>query len=86
MNTYLPKPLLVSAIETLAKNQQEIKNFHDISRSDIIDKSIEGSIINTSLNKPRLHWREYEWTDDGFLVGNNVITTIIFYSKASTQI
>ena len=48
--------LKVSVLQNLANgNARIILNFHDRVHSDIIDKSFEGSIANTSLNKLKLH-------------------------------
>ena len=51
----LPDPLKLSVLQNLADgNACKIVNLHDRVHSDIIDKSIEGSITNTSLNKLRI--------------------------------
>ena len=54
-NTVLPNPLVVSALQNSSNNSQEVQTFYDSVRSNIISKSIECSIINTSMKKLRLH-------------------------------
>ena len=48
----------------------------------MIDKSIEGSITKTSLNKLRINREEYEWDETGVLIRNYGPTTpeLIFKS------
>ena len=59
-NKFLPNPLVVSALQNLASNPQEVENLYDMVRSDMISKAIEGSIKKNSLKKIRLHRMEYE--------------------------
>ena len=40
-------------------------------RSYMIAKAIEGSITVTSLNKLRLHHREYDWIYAGGIIRND---------------
>ena len=55
VNQFLPNPLVVSVLQNLFNNAQEMKTFYDRVISDIIYKAIEGSITNTSLKKIRLN-------------------------------
>ena len=82
MNIAFPNPLQLSALQNLAKNQQWIQKFHDRVLSDIISKSIEGSITKTSLNKLIIHRREYKWSEDGGLIRNSVPTMIDLLLKS----
>ena len=41
-NQVLPKPLVVSALQNLANNEQEVQKFYDRVQSDMIAKAIEG--------------------------------------------
>ena len=55
VNQVLTKPLVVSALQNLANNAQEVQNFDYRVLSDMISKAIEGSIKNTSIKKLRLN-------------------------------
>ena len=47
----------------------------------MIAKAIDGSIKNISLNKLRLHQREYEWADTGGIIRNDGPTMIYLIFK-----
>ena len=51
----LPNSLLVSALLNLSTSAQELQHFYHRLRSDMINKSIWGSISNTYIKKLRLH-------------------------------
>ena len=69
-NTPLKKPLVVKDLQNLAINTKEVKNFFYRVQSYMITKAIEGLITRTSLNKIRLHQREYGWSDGGGFIRN----------------
>ena len=48
--------------------------FFDRVCSEIISKSIEGSIKNSLLKKIRIYQREYEWADAEGLIKNDGTT------------
>ena len=58
-NIVLPNPLVVSDLQNLDNNAQEVQNFYDRVRSYMIANSIEVSITKTYLNKLRLCIGEY---------------------------
>ena len=72
VNKILPNHLVVSALQNLANNAQEVHNFYDRVRSYMIAKEIEGSMANNYLKKLGLHQGEYEWADAGGLISNYV--------------
>ena len=51
----LPKTLIVSDVLNLATSTQQVQNFHEKVRSDMIAKSIECSIKKTYLKKLSIH-------------------------------
>ena len=51
VNTVLPNPLIVSALQNLANNPQDIKLFYNRVHSDMIDRELEGSIKKSLLIK-----------------------------------
>ena len=52
--------------------------------SNMIAKKIEVSIINTSLKKPRIHWREYEWEYSEGIIRNNIPTMLYLLLKSNS--
>ena len=48
----------------------------------MLDKEIEGSITNTSLNKLMIHLREYEWSDTWVIIINHGPNIIYFLFKS----
>ena len=54
-NQVLTKPLVVSGLQNLANNAQELRNFYYTVRSDMISKAIEVSIKKNYLKKLRLN-------------------------------
>ena len=48
---------------------------------EMIYKAIDNSIKNTSLNKLKIHLREYEWTGDGGLIRNDEPNMLDFIFK-----
>ena len=59
----LPRPFNVSTLTHLSNNNgnqaNDIQHFYDRERSYITENTIEGSITKTSIQKLRLHHREY---------------------------
>ena len=47
----------------------------------MIATAIEGLITNISLKELRLHRGEYEWSDAGFIISNDVPTMIYLLLK-----
>ena len=82
VNNVLSNPLVVSDLLSLANNPQEVQHFFDRVRSYMIAKAIYVSIKNISLNKLRLHQREYEWADTGGLIRNDGPTMIYLIFKS----
>ena len=85
----LTDPLIVSNIQILNDNPQQVQNLYVNMNPDMIYKTIKGSIKNISIKKLRINWREYDWNDTGGLIRND-ITTIIYLLfktiKPSTRI
>ena len=76
-----PNSLVVQALQNIANDTQEKQIFYDRIHSDMIHKEIEGSITNNSINKLRLHQREYECDDNWGFVSNYEPTIIYIILK-----
>ena len=70
-NKSLPNTLVLSDLQNLSGSTQEVQKFYVRLRSDMIAKSIEGSITKKYPKKLRLFQGEYERSDAGGLIRND---------------
>ena len=85
----LKEPPLTQIYNGHATQATEIQYFYDRLCSDMVSKSIEGSITKTYLKKIRLHNGEYYWTYDWGLKSNdgtNMIYLILISINPATSI
>ena len=78
----LTNPLIVSDLHNLSGSAPQVQNLYDRVRSYMITKAINGSIINTYIKKIKVHWGEYELSDNGGIIRNNGPTMIYLLFKS----
>ena len=71
VNLVLLNILVVSALQNLANNAQELHNAYDRVRSDMIAKKMDGLVKYTFLKKLSIYLGECEWADSGGIIRNN---------------
>ena len=76
VNQFLPKPLLLSSLQNLSNNAQEVQNLYNGLHLDMTAKEIEGSITKTYIKKLSIHWGECEWKYAGGIIINDGPTII----------
>ena len=62
--------MLLSSLQNLSNNAQEVQNLYNGLRLDMTAKEIEGSITKTYLKKLVIILGEYEWDYSGSLIRN----------------
>ena len=80
-NQVLPNPLIVSSLQNLDKNAQEVQHFYGRLCSDMIAKEIVGSSTNTSLKKLRIRQGGYKWADARCIINNHGRTMLYLLFK-----